>query len=246
MFARTVIRRRGLRDEGEKPFWISFADLMTASMTVFLIVMAVTIVAMREELNNIATATRQAQVRQAEIERFANRLKGSSEEMRPPVNVSIIKDTVRIDLGSAVNFGSGSADITSSGSKFLRRYLPKVLEAAQTELGKKWLKRVVVEGFTDTDGTYLFNLDLSLQRSRKVVCTMFAPATEGERAMTQAELKQIRDLFLVGGYSFNSIQASKAKSRRVELKLEFWQLGEKEQAEKQPKPDLSEKEFGRC
>jgi len=29
MFAKTVIRRSG-RDEGEKPFWISFADLMTA------------------------------------------------------------------------------------------------------------------------------------------------------------------------------------------------------------------------
>ena len=245
MFARTVIRR-GFRDEGERPFWISFADLMTASMTVFLIVMAVTIVAMKEQLDSIASATRQAQARQSEIERFANRLKKSSEEVRPAVKVSIIKDTVRIDLGSAVNFVSGSADISAGGSKFLRGYFPKVLEAAGTELGKKWLKRVVVEGFTDTDGTYLFNLDLSLQRSRKVVCAMFAPAAGGERAMTQAELKQIRDLFLVGGYSFNSMQASKAKSRRVELKLEFWQLGEKERAEKQPKPDLSDKEFGRC
>ncbi len=121
-----------------------------------------------------------------------------------------------------------------------------MLEAASTPLGNKWLKRVVVEGFTDTDGTYLFNLDLSLQRSRKVVCTMFAPVADGEQSLSKDELKQIRDLFLVGGYSFNSIQASKAKSRRVELKLEFWQLGEKEQSERQPKPDLSDKEFGKC
>ena len=41
MFAKTVICR-GTQDEGEKPFWISFADLMTACMTVFLVVMAVT------------------------------------------------------------------------------------------------------------------------------------------------------------------------------------------------------------
>jgi hypothetical protein len=45
MFARTVVLRQ-TRDEGEKPFWISFSDLMTACMTVFLIVMAVTVVSM--------------------------------------------------------------------------------------------------------------------------------------------------------------------------------------------------------
>jgi len=42
------------------------------------------------------------------------------------------------------------------------------------------------------------------------------------------------------------MQASKAKSRRIELKLEFWQAGEKEQTDKQPKPDLTGKDFGRC
>jgi outer membrane protein OmpA-like peptidoglycan-associated protein len=183
--------------------------------------------------------------RQAEIEQFANLLRDNSKEF-PTVKVDTIKDTVRIDLGSAANFVSGSADISQGGARFLRGYLPKMLETAKTDLGQKWLKRVVVEGFTDTDGTYLFNLDLSLQRSRKVVCVMYAPPATGERAMTPEELGQIRDLFLVGGYSFNSMQDSKAKSRRVELKLEFWQLGEKEQADRQPKPDLSGKDFGRC
>ncbi|MBI3441927.1 MAG: hypothetical protein HY052_09065 [Proteobacteria bacterium] len=245
MFAKTIIRR-STRDEGERPFWISFADLMTACMTVFLIVMAVTLVAMREDVDTYNNAARLTRQRQAEIEKFARQLRASSEEVRPPVKVGIIKDTVRIDLGSAANFVSGSADLSVGGSKFLRGYFPKVLEAAKTDLGKKWLKRVVVEGFTDTDGSYLFNLDLSLQRSRKVVCAMFAPVLPGERAMTHLELGQIRDLFLVGGYSFNSMQSSKAKSRRVELKLEFWQLGEREQVEKQPKPDLSGKEFGKC
>lgn len=31
------------KDDGEKPFWISFADLMTALMTLFLVVMAVSL-----------------------------------------------------------------------------------------------------------------------------------------------------------------------------------------------------------
>jgi len=246
MFARAAYRRTARPDDAERPFWISFADLMTACMTVFLIAMAVTIVSMRDEIDRIQQVTSLSRTRQAEIEKFAAMLRQSSADDYPQVKVETIKDTVKIDLGSGVSFLSGSSDISDAGSRFLRGYLPKVLDAAKTELGQKWLKRVVVEGFTDTDGSYLFNLDLSLQRSRRVVCAMYALPAGGERAMTQEEMEQIRDLFLVGGYSFNSVQSSKAKSRRVELRLEFWQAGEKAQAEKQPKPDLQGKAFGKC
>ena len=245
MFARTVVRRV-TKDEAEKPFWISFADLMTASMVVFLIVMAVTVVVMKSQLDLLGDAAIKSHERQIEIERFAAKVKDKSKNVRPAVKISTIKDTVRIDLGSAVSFVSGSSDISDQGKKFLRGYIPKLLEVSRTDVGKKWLKRVVVEGFTDTDGSYLFNLNLSLQRSRKVVCALYAPTHRNNRAMPKSELNQIRDLFLVGGYSFNSMQSSKAKSRRVELKLEFWQLGEKEMFEKLPKPDLSSKEFGKC
>ena len=40
-----VILKRGGRDEAEKPFWISFADLMTALMVLFLVVMGVALLA---------------------------------------------------------------------------------------------------------------------------------------------------------------------------------------------------------
>lgn len=246
MLARPIVLR-STRDEAEKPFWISFSDLMTACMTVFLIVMAVVIVSLKDEIARITNLTAYTRERQAEIENFADMLRASSAESYPQVKVDVIDDKVRIDLGTGVNFLSGSADISESGARFLRGYIPKILEAARTDMGRQWLKHVVVEGFTDTDGSYLFNLDLSLQRSRKVVCTMYAdPVPGGERGLTNEQLEQIRDLFLVGGYSFNSMQPSKAKSRRVELKLEFWQQGEREQMQRQPKPDLTGKEFGHC
>jgi len=43
----------------------------------------------------------------------------------------------------------------------------------------------------------------------------------------------LRDLFLVGGYSFNSARASLEESRRIELRMEFFQLDE-------PRPVLSD------
>jgi len=103
----------------------------------------------------------------------------------------------------------------------------------------------VVEGYTDIDGTYMTNLQLSLQRSRQVVCELSKSDGVG-KTLTAEELKEIRDLFLVGGFSFNSLKKIKAESRRVELKLEFWQLKEKEADDDSGVNDLSNKKFGKC
>ena len=100
----------------------------------------------------------------------------------------------------------------------------------------------MVEGFTDQDGTYLYNLGLSLDRSKRVVCVLFSPPAPTETALTDTEKHQIRDLFLVGGYSFNSMKISKEASRRVELKIDFWALDEQREAS----PNLDEKELGQC
>ena len=42
-------RRRKAKEDAEKPFWISYSDLMTACMTLFLVVMAVEIVSLEKQ-----------------------------------------------------------------------------------------------------------------------------------------------------------------------------------------------------
>ena len=51
MFNRIVLKR-GNKSDGEMPFWISYADLMTACMTLFLVVMAVSIIAIKKKNEN--------------------------------------------------------------------------------------------------------------------------------------------------------------------------------------------------
>ena len=115
---------------------------------------------------------------------------------------------------------------------------------ARDELGRKWLKQIVVEGFASPEGDYLYNLNLSTQRSQRVLCALFA---KDEAPMTQEQLQQIRDLFLVGGYSFNAAKYNVAtksydESRRVELRLEFLSVGET-----RPSTDVQLGDgFGKC
>lgn len=219
MLARIVLNR-SRKLEGESPFWISFADLMSALMTLFLLVMIVTLISVTRDVSD-------AEARKIEREQEIQLLMRTIEERsRVFRNVQIHTSSYRIDLGPEVRFESNRSEISAGGSRFLREYVPVLLDVQASPLGRKWIKRIVVEGFTDKDGTYLRNLALSLQRSRSVVCVMFESPSQGETALTDSQKQQIEDLFLVGGYSFNSMKDSKDASRRVELKLDFRALDE--------------------
>lgn len=235
MLSRIVLKRGG-KIEGESPFWISFSDLMSALMMLFLVVMAVTLIAVTK---NITDEEQRKIQRDSDIKELMSRI---NEKSRIFQDVRVDETTYRINLGEKVRFDSGRADIRPDDARFLREYVPVLLDAQNSDIGRQWIRRIVVEGFTDQDGTYLYNLGLSLDRSKRVVCVLFAPMVVGETALVDAQKRQIRDLFLVGGYSFNSMKASKEESRRVELKVDFWALDE----EKPAVPAISDKEFGKC
>jgi outer membrane protein OmpA-like peptidoglycan-associated protein len=223
------------KQDGESPFWISFADLMSALMVLFLVVMAVTLVAVTKSIDSATRAT---------IERSADISKVMALIADDPKSsgVGVDQQNFRIDLGKEVRFESGSFAISAPAGQFLRSYIPVLLRAKDTEEGKRWMRSVVVEGFTDEDGTYLYNLQLSLDRSRSVVCSLFQNSTE-LGGLTEEQLFKIQELFLVGGYSFNSIKTDKAESRRVEFRVDFWGLDEKQPVVNDA---LRGKEFGRC
>ena len=234
MLGTRIILKRGSRDQAEKPFWISFSDLMSALMVLFLVVMSVALLAVTR---TVSETERLKAEREHEIELLLQRVQNAAQEFGG-LNV----EGQSVDFDDRARFDFGSYDLTTAQSTLLRAFVPKVLEIARDPLGRKWLKQIVVEGFTDQKGTYLFNLNLSLQRSQRVLCTLLAQPTSGERPMTDAEKEQIRALFLVGGYSFNSAKSKPEESRRIELQLEFRGIDDR------PNPPVAipPGDFGKC
>ena len=53
MLGTPFIVKRGAKGEAEKPFWISYADLMTALMVLFLVVMSVALLAVTKTVSEI-------------------------------------------------------------------------------------------------------------------------------------------------------------------------------------------------
>lgn len=219
-----IFVKRGGKDEAEKPFWISFADLMTALMVLFLVVMGVALLAVTK---NVSEREKKEEKHRKEIEIILDRFEAAARLHRDD-GIMIDRRRKVIDFGQRALFAFGKSNLEKRQEEVLRKFVPEILRLSNDELGTRVLKRLVVEGYTDKRGTYLSNLNLSLQRSQRVLCSMFA--VKGERLLSDAEKEQVRNLFLVGGYSFNAAKDRDEESRRVEMRLEFLGVDERRQA----------------
>ena len=226
------------KSEAEKPFWISFSDLMTALMVLFLVAMAVALIAVSQGLIDIDDATKIAKERKEAIEACVadfDALAKDAEFNGISIRGKSIDDR-SIDFGTLVRFAHGKHSFESSSDEtILRKFGPRVLDLARGQKCSKWLKRVIVEGFaSNKGGGYLTNLNLSYLRSQRVLCTLLS--TKASDALSRADRELIQTLFLVGGSSFNTAEREEAQMRRVELRLEF--LGLDQSAHPYPRIEL--------
>lgn len=287
---RAFINQRSV-GEAEKPFWISFADLMTALMVLFLVSLSVALADANRQKDEAILAKHELDVERdklakalAELQRRDQERDTRREQRSAALNhflddiaavvqhhdgVSFDRDRLVVNFGSRALFRHGRHDLTPDQINVLRKLVPELLGVARSATGQRWLKRVIVEGFTDQSGTYLYNLNLSLQRSQRVLCVLLAkewsqaitPAlsravdASGRQRITAAPFtptielypvtpedeSTIRALFLIGGYSSNSTKQTAEDSRRIELRIEFYEV-EEEPALRQ----LTLADSGRC
>lgn len=214
MFGQRIVLKRSGRDQAEKPFWISYADMMTALMVLFLMVMAVALLSIPKRV--LQESDLRAKHEQA-ITDFMEQLKVEAEQF-PGVTVDV--EHRLVNYGPRAYFALNSARLNQDQEAALRAFTPIIINAADTNEGKDLLKRVLVEGYTDQSGTYLHNLNLSLRRSEGVLCALMREGVPN--ALTGAQRRAVLGLFVVGGYSFNDIQSSPEASRRVEMQLQFF------------------------
>jgi outer membrane protein OmpA-like peptidoglycan-associated protein len=205
---------RRARDDGEKPFWISFSDLMSALMVLFLVVMSVALLAVTRK---VSEADREEVQRTSEITALMDEVKRVAAQFE---DVTVVGTT--IDLGKRAVFEKeGQHTLSSSQRTLIREFTPQLLDKLRTtEAGKTWFKRAVVEGYASRSGTYMLNLHLSLLRSERVLCELLLNGPNGE-SLSIDDRRLIAQRFFVGGASFNSLRGSAEASRRIEFKLEF-------------------------
>ncbi len=228
------------KEEAEKPFWISYADLMTALMMLFLIVMIVSLMSM---------INAQEGPEKERDDTINDVMKGIEQDMRQShMDGSVDFKQRLIHFGNQAQFGNNSATVANGTAIYLNRIVPIILKRVEeNERAQKWFKRVTVEGYTSQIGTYFHNLELSLKRSHNVLCSLLDPSISFEMPLTEEQKLQIRRIFMVGGFSANSTTGDPERDRRVEFRLEFWTVQEKKEGAAGQVPDQFDRmEVGKC
>lgn len=226
MFRSKVPLRKRNKEEGEKPFWISFSDLMTALMVLFLLVMSVALLAITK---NVPKIEKQKIEREEKIKSFEDDLDKVINKFNianPELRAQIKRRDNAIDLGTIATFDERSNVLTQNQTIKLRNFVKELIPLINQRKNSEILKNIQVVGFTNKNGKYLYNLNLSLQRSHRLVCVLLQDQQVDEKLFNLSELNLIKDYFLVSGYAFNDSTGSAENDRRIILRMNYIPIGE--------------------
>lgn len=126
-----------------------------------------------------------------------------------------------VALGKAIRFETGSHQLGREQARILRAYLVQVLEIADCPQARKWLKRISVTERGDGNGTYLFNLNLGLQRSQRILSVLLSPTEAGEMPLGSEELEIVQRLFAVNYHPAGSYKALPGGKGQLALHFDF-------------------------
>ena len=145
----------------------------------------------------------------------------STELNRSGLSAKVDKDTGDIMLDSAVFFDTNSYTIKAEGQEMLNQFLPVYLSVLMSDEYADFVGEIIIEGHTDTDGSYLSNLRLSQNRALQVA--MYCLEMPG---LSRAQVLKLQDVLTAKGRSYSDpiyyedgVTINKDASRRVEFKF---------------------------
>ncbi len=208
------------KNTNDDSFWISYADVMTCLMIIFVFIAYIFII----NYKSIETTEKNDKeiVFQALFEQGIN--------MDDNGNVFVSDDSKEF-----VYFQQGKSILSEKDQKLLDSFIPKLIYGIYyNEEAKKIVKEIRIEGYSSTEWKknstaeekYIKNMELSQQRTMTVVNSFFNNKTLKEEFKKDEEmLKWILQHLTANGFSSSNIikdetgQEDKAKSRRITFSI---------------------------
>jgi len=127
-----------------------------------------------------------------------------------------------ISFSSDVLFKYGSANLTDASKATLTEIIPMYLDVLLQDQFRDYIAEIIIEGHTDTDGSYQHNMELSSARASSVARYILNPAN----GLSEEKVEQLQSLLTINGRSYSSpiyvagtAEIDMAASRRVEIKF---------------------------
>jgi outer membrane protein OmpA-like peptidoglycan-associated protein len=215
----------------EQDYWLSYSDLMAGLLMVFTLMLLATLYSYQSGIQGIREIllirTDVVQRLEQEFQQGEARL----VQVQPDGTVRFA-DQVLFDENSAVLSGSGKEQL----SAFAARYVTILFANPDFEAFRQQLDAIVVEGHTNDNGTYAYNLRLSQERALAVMEVLLGQATGFESQLQRyvtANGRSFAALVCANGEVDNESSIApdsrcatrggvdKERSRRIEIRLEL-------------------------
>ncbi|MCM1046750.1 MAG: OmpA family protein [Candidatus Gastranaerophilales bacterium] len=127
-----------------------------------------------------------------------------------------------ISFSSDVLFKYGSASLTDASKATLTEIIPMYLDVLLQDRFRDYIAEIIIEGHTDTSGSYQHNMNLSSSRASSVARYILDPAN----GLDEDKIEKLQSLLTINGRSYSSPiyvegtdEIDMAASRRVEIKF---------------------------
>ena len=232
-------KRHQYRDNN---FWQSYSDLMASLLFIFVLVLIGTILRLdlqfQDAIDRANTAESEAIAAESVAESIAGALNEKEAEMERILGIrqSLIEalgeqfqeDELRVDpqTGSIVfkadlMFDFRDTSLNDAYKDKLRVFIKKYVDVLLSDEFAPHVAEIIIEGHTDSVGSYEDNLWFSQQRALSVATFILS---EEERIFSQEDLKYLRKIVSINGRSESDLimvngKEDQTASRRVEIQF---------------------------
>ena len=212
--------RKANSASGQEPeYWLSYSDLMAGLLMAFALMLMTALHQEGRRECQIVVYEENADILKKLLDTRQEVIRRLREQF--DVGAAVAVDTAgTVRFAGNLLFDQGSAVVSDTGrtelASFARVYFPLLLDDGAF---RSQLRRIVVEGHTNDDGTYEFNLGLSHDRSLAVMNVLLE---EG-----QAHREDLEQLVTANGRSFADLlrhpdgRVDKVGSRRIEIQFQM-------------------------
>ena len=182
---------------------------------------------MEEQAKQLSAQQSQIENQQKQMENLigirSELIEALKEAFEGTARVSVDSKTGAIKFDSSVLFEYAGDELSGEGEDFLESFLPRYFDVLLGDEFRDYLSEIIIEGHTDSDGTYIYNLELSQRRALAVA--EFCLEEDGPLDLSWDELQTLREIVTANGRSYSDLiydengEEDQQSSRRVEIKF---------------------------
>jgi len=214
----------------ENPYWISFSDLMSALLVIFILAALALIIELTQKTDSIDESIKELQKSEQARQDILNEVKERLAKQNIKVVIADNETVIRIPEGT-LSFKSGQ-DLISDKMLGSVKSIGRILHTAIMKNDRfKYLDTVFVEGHTDSIpikfGKYWTKGNWGLSADRAItVWTLWSEELELTPALNELMNHSGENLFSVSGYAatrrvqlIEETPEQRAKNRRIDIRF---------------------------